>query len=157
MDVELHAPEKFIVCNNDKCSSLFKYLDLSVHTFVDGPDPRDHLANERNLLTWLRTGTTLALIGFITLLDVSTKNFAPSNTFPWTNKEPANLNTKIIAYIFVALGFTCFIFSLFTYFRNQRQIVRRQYWVGHGWLGYAVASIITGFVVFIMIMALIEI
>lgn len=63
MDVELNAPEKFILCNNEKCSTTFKYLDVSVHTIVDGPDPRDHLANERNLLAWIRTGTTLSLVG----------------------------------------------------------------------------------------------
>jgi hypothetical protein len=67
MDVELNAPEQFISCNNEKCSTVFKYLDLSVHTIVDGPDPRDHLANERNLLTWIRTGTTLSLVGMVTL------------------------------------------------------------------------------------------
>ncbi|KAI9486544.1 MAG: hypothetical protein EXX96DRAFT_46234 [Benjaminiella poitrasii] len=155
MDVELHAPEKFILCNNEKCSTVFKYLDVSVHTIVDGPDPRDHLANERNLLTWIRTGTTLILIGFITLLDMPTKNFAPSYSLPWTDK-PVSMNTKIVSYIFVGLGFTCFIYSLYSYFRNQRQIVKRLLWVGHGWLGYFVATIIMIFVVFIMIMALIE-
>lgn len=63
VDVELNAPESFTTCNNEKCSTVFKYLDVSVHTIVDGPDPRDHLANERNLLTWIRTGTTLSLVG----------------------------------------------------------------------------------------------
>lgn len=63
MDVELNAPEKFILCNNEKCSTVFKYMDISVHTVVDGPDPRDHLANERNTLAWIRTGTTLSLVG----------------------------------------------------------------------------------------------
>lgn len=63
MDVELNAPEKFILCNNEKCSTVFKYMDISVHTVVDGPDPRDHLANERNILAWIRTGTTLSLVG----------------------------------------------------------------------------------------------
>ncbi|GAA5812042.1 hypothetical protein MFLAVUS_005491 [Mucor flavus] len=80
------------------CSNIFKYLDLSVHTIVDGPDPRDHLANERNLLTWVRTGTTLALVEnyhrFMTLLDMPTKNFAPSYSLPWTS-EPVSLNAKI--------------------------------------------------------------
>lgn len=72
MDVELNAPEKFILCNNEKCSTVFKYMDLSVHTVVDGPDPRDHLANERNILAWIRTGTTLSLVGkLISLLVVS--------------------------------------------------------------------------------------
>ncbi|KAI7907483.1 uncharacterized protein BX663DRAFT_491065 [Cokeromyces recurvatus] len=155
MDAELQAPEKFILCNDEKCSTVFKYLDLSVHTVVDGPDPRDHLANERNLLTWIRTGTTLALIGFITLLDFSTKNFAPSYSFPWAN-EPKTMNSKIISYIFVGLGFICFIYSLYSYFKNQRQIVKRLLWVGQGWMGYLVATLIMIFVVFIMIMALTE-
>lgn len=156
MDVELNAPEQFVSCNNEKCSTVFKYLDLSVHTVIDGPDPRDHLANERNLLTWIRTGTTLALVGFMTLLDLPTKNFAPSYSLPWTN-EPISINAKIVSYIFVGLGFTCFIYSMYNYFKNQRQIIKRLLWVGHGWIGYVMALVIMLFVVFIMLMALTEI
>lgn len=174
MDVELNAPESFLLCNDEKCSSVFKYLDLSVHTVIDGPDPRDHFANERNLLTWVRTGTTLSLIGknvnssyrlfflltnfigFMTLLDMPTKNFAPSYSLPWTS-ETVSINAKIVSYIFVGLGFTCFIYSLYSYFRNQRQIVKRLLDVGHGWLGYLIATAIMLFVVFIMVMALTEI
>lgn len=63
MEEGIQAPKQFGLCDDEKCSRFFKYLDVSVHTFVDGPDPRDHLANERNLLTWIRTGTTLSLIG----------------------------------------------------------------------------------------------
>lgn len=92
----------------------------------------------------------------MTLLDMPTKNFAPSYSLPWTS-EPVSLNAKIVSYIFVGLGFTCFIYSLFSYFRNQRQIVKRLLWVGHGWQGYLVATIIMLFVVFIMVMALTEI
>lgn len=56
--------KRFSLCNNEHCCKTFNYLDLlTVHTVVDGPDPRDHFANERNLLTWLRTGLTLALVG----------------------------------------------------------------------------------------------
>jgi hypothetical protein len=71
MAEELQAPERFGLCNDEKCSSFFRYLDVSVHTFVDGPDPRDHLANERNLLTWIRTGTTLSLIGMMLVLGIT--------------------------------------------------------------------------------------
>jgi hypothetical protein len=92
----------------------------------------------------------------MTLLDMPTKNFAPSYSLPWTS-EPVSVNAKIVSYIFVGLGFTCFIYSLFSYFRNQRQIVKRLLWVGHGWLGYLVATVIMLFVVFIMVMALTEI
>lgn len=92
----------------------------------------------------------------MTLLDMPTKNFAPSYSLPWTN-EPVSLNAKIVSYIFVGLGFTCFIYSLYGYFRNQRQIVKRLLWVGHGWAGYIVALVIIIFVIFIMVMALTEI
>lgn len=62
--MESNSDLPFIACNNERCSAKFKYLDSVVHTKVrNQPDPRDHLANERNLLTWLRTGMTLALIG----------------------------------------------------------------------------------------------
>jgi hypothetical protein len=92
----------------------------------------------------------------MTLLDMPTKNFAPSYSLPWTN-GPVSINADIVSYIFVGLGFTCFIYSLYSYFRNQRQIVKRLLWVGHGWLGYSVATVIMLFVVFIMIMAITEI
>ncbi|KAI8990234.1 hypothetical protein BDB01DRAFT_780551 [Pilobolus umbonatus] len=154
-EVELNAPDKFILCNDEKCSNVFKYLDLSVHTHIDGPDPRDHLANERNLLTWIRTGTTLCLIGFMNLLDISTKHFAPSKSFPWS-KESSTTNSRIVSYVFIGLGFCCFILSLYNYFINQRQIVKRLLWVGQGWMGYTVAAVMMLFAVFVMVMALAE-
>jgi putative membrane protein len=92
----------------------------------------------------------------MTLLDMPSKNFAPSYSLPWTS-EPVSYNATVVSYIFIGLGFTCFIFSLYNYFRNQRQIINRLLWVGHGWLGYAVAAIIMLFVVFIMVMALLEV
>ncbi|KAI9279128.1 hypothetical protein BY458DRAFT_488097 [Sporodiniella umbellata] len=155
MEEELQAPEHFGLCNNQRCSDFFKYLDVSVHTFVDGPDPRDHLANERNLLTWIRMGTTLALIGFITLIDLPSKNFAPSYSLPWT-RERSNSNSKAVSYVFVGLGFSCILISVYNYFRNQKQIVRRLLYVGHGWLGYSIAILITLFVIFIMLAALVD-
>lgn len=91
----------------------------------------------------------------MTLLDMPTKNFAPSQSLPWTS-EPVSMNARIVSYVFVGLGFTCFIYSLYSYFRNQRQIVKRLLWVGHGWAGYTVAALIMIFVVFIMVMALLE-
>lgn len=59
-----NAPKRFTLCNDQYCNSKFNILDVAtVHTFVNGPDPRDHLTNECNFLTWLRTGTILSLIG----------------------------------------------------------------------------------------------
>ncbi|KAI8068337.1 hypothetical protein BC940DRAFT_299730 [Gongronella butleri] len=144
----------FILCNNEKCSTRFKYMDSTIHTKIDGPDPRDHFANERNLLTWLRTGMTLALIGFMVLLDL-TERFAPSQSFPWPN-EPLDAKKRGIAYMFVILGVISILVANFTYFRNQRRIIRRMLDVGHGKLGYILAICIGVFVVFIMVMSLSE-
>ncbi|KAI8334397.1 hypothetical protein BC941DRAFT_432893 [Chlamydoabsidia padenii] len=145
----------FISCNDENCSAKFKYLDLAIHTKVrNAPDPRDHLANERNLLTWLRTGMTLALIGFMTLMDI-TKHFAPARSLPWTD-GPINTNTKIVSYIFVILGLVSIFSATITYFINQKKIVQRLIGVGQGWVGYAMALFIMIFVCFIMVLAIQE-
>ncbi|ORX43865.1 hypothetical protein DM01DRAFT_1387031 [Hesseltinella vesiculosa] len=144
----------FILCNNDKCSTRFKYLDCTIHTKVTGPDPRDHFANERNLLTWIRTGMTLSLIGFMVLLDI-TQRFAPSTSFPWPN-EPLDTKRKAVAYLFVALGLLSIIVATFTYFRNQRHIIKRMLFVGQGWVAYLLTCFIALFVCFVMIMSLTE-
>lgn len=87
-----------------------------MHTKVDGPDPRDHFANERNFLSWLRVGMTLALIGnqinmlskrpslltcaydvsgYMTLIDLrGDKSLAPSNSLPWNHEEPTPYKTR---------------------------------------------------------------
>ena len=67
--METNDSTKFIFCNNEQCCKKFNYIDVAtVHFKVEGPDPRDHCANERNMLTWLRTGMVLALIGKMGLL-----------------------------------------------------------------------------------------
>ncbi|KAI9015846.1 hypothetical protein CLU79DRAFT_837956 [Phycomyces nitens] len=151
--MESNAHKAFTVCNDEKCSSTFKYLDPSIHTFIDGPDPRDHFANERNLLTWMRTGMTMSLLGFITLLDVSAKDFAPSYSFPWTEQVNAP-QTNIVAYIFVALGILSICVAFVTYFQNQSRIVNRLLHVGHGWAGYMMILMIMLFACCVMSLAL---
>lgn len=166
----------FTACNNTCCSEKFKYLDWVAHSKVDGPDPRDHFANERNLLAWLRTGVTLAVIGsitespvyislpphisyfpgFMTLLDLRSKTFALSYSLPWTS-DPVPTKTKIVAFVFIGLGFASILVSIFIYFKNQRQILRRLLTVGHGWAGYSMALLIMLFVCFVMIVALTEV
>lgn len=108
--------KRFIACNDKHCSTTYKYLDWVVHTKVDGPDPRDHFANERNFLSWLRVGMTLALIGnqinmlskrpslltcaynvsgYMTLIDLrGDKSLAPSNSLPWNHEEPTPYKTR---------------------------------------------------------------
>ncbi|KAI8343139.1 hypothetical protein BC941DRAFT_410522, partial [Chlamydoabsidia padenii] len=145
-----------ISCTDEICSTHFKYLDSVIHTKVrNAPDPRDHLANERNFLTWLRTGVTLTLIGFLTAMDLTSKQLAPSTSLPWTN-EPMDNKVKIISYVFICFGLVSILLATRTYFNNQKQIVRRLMDVGQGWTGYTLAVFIMVFVCFIMILAISE-
>ncbi|KAI8393370.1 uncharacterized protein BYT42DRAFT_609167 [Radiomyces spectabilis] len=154
-NLESRLPKRFIACNNQQCSKVYKYLDLSIHTKIEGPDPRDHFANERNMLTWLRTGMTLCLIGFMTLLDLPTKHFAPAHSLPWT-EDAVPTKARIVACIFVGLGLVSICAAVLNYFKNQRRIVHRLFSVGHGWMGYSMALLIMLFACFIMVIALTE-
>ncbi|KAI9276720.1 hypothetical protein BDA99DRAFT_493953 [Phascolomyces articulosus] len=144
----------FILCNNHHCSEKFKYTDWVIHTKVDGPDPRDHFASERTFLSWLRTGMTLALIGFMTLLDIR-QLLAPSKGLPWSYEVVPN-KQRILAYVFIGLGLASVLVSVMIYFRNQYRIVNRLLHVGHGWAGYSMALMIMLFVCFVMVVALTE-
>lgn len=80
--MESNAPARFIACNNQHCSKKFKFIDFAtVHTVVDGPDPRDHFANERNLLTWVRVGMVMCLIGKLGRCYAYTMTTQDTNSF----------------------------------------------------------------------------
>ena len=95
------------------------------------------------------------MIGFMTLIDIRNKLFTPSKSLPWSHDEQ-DYKTKIVAYVFVALGLISILVSLVTYFNNQRKILQRMLHVGHGWAGYSMALMIMLFVVFIMAVSLTE-
>ncbi|KAI7886935.1 hypothetical protein K492DRAFT_233138 [Lichtheimia hyalospora FSU 10163] len=151
---EEKAPTRFTLCNDQQCCKRFNYLDFAtVHTFIDGPDPRDHFANERNTLIWLRTGMILALIGFMTMLDLRTKVFAPSQSLPWT-EQVDSIQVRAMSYAFIALGIITICVGVRIYMRNLHQIVNRYLTVGHGWIGYTTATVIMLFAIVIMSLAL---
>ncbi|KAI9488038.1 hypothetical protein BDB00DRAFT_850404 [Zychaea mexicana] len=149
-----HNSGRFILCNDQHCSKKFKYTDWVIHTKIDGPHPRDHFASERTFLSWLRTGMTLVLIGFMTLLDVR-QLLAPSKGLPWSH-EDVPYKTRIVAFVFIGLGLASILVSLVTYFKNQYRIVNQLLDVGHGWAGYSMALMIMLFVCFVMVVAITE-
>ncbi|KAI8137143.1 hypothetical protein BJV82DRAFT_675119 [Fennellomyces sp. T-0311] len=152
--METNAPARFTLCNNEKCCSKFNFIDVAtVHTVVDGPDPRDHFANERNMLTWLRISMVLALIGFMTLLDLPTKVFAPSQSIPWT-EDSTSLQVQVVSYIFIGLGIASICVGVMIYFKNFNQIVNRYFTVGQGFSGFGMVLAIVLFVLFVMAAAL---
>lgn len=113
----------------------------------------------REKLTTCISGVVLTSVpthaGFMIVLDLRSKNFAPSRSLPWSN-EPAPYKTMIVGYIFVALGFCSILLSMAIYFKNQRRILRRLLDVGMGWPGYSMALLIMMFVCFVMVVALTE-
>ncbi|KAI9251521.1 hypothetical protein BDA99DRAFT_522093 [Phascolomyces articulosus] len=152
--METNAPSRFTLCNNENCCKKFNYIDVAtVHSKVEGPDPRDHCANERNMLTWLRTGMILSLIGFMTLLDLPTQVFAPAQSIPW-NHDPTSIQVEVVSFIFVGLGIASICVGIMIYWKNMNQILNRQIVVGHGWSGYTMVLLIVLFVLFVMAAAL---
>ncbi|KAG2228329.1 hypothetical protein INT45_011121 [Circinella minor] len=152
--METYASTKFSLCNNEQCCKKFNYIDVAtVHFQVDGPDPRDHCANERNMLTWLRTGMILSLIGFMTLLDLPSQIFAPAQSIPW-NHDSSSIQVQVVSYIFVGLGITSILVGIIAYLKNLNQILHREIVVGHGWSGYTMVLLIVLFVLFVMAAAL---
>lgn len=91
----------------------------------------------------------------MTLMDITVKNFAPSHGLPWS-ADPVPYKTRIVAFIFIGLGFSSILVALFIYFKNQRQILKRMIKVGQGWAGYTMALLTMFFVCFVMAVALTE-
>ena len=80
---------------------------------------------------------------------------APAKGLPWGH-EPVPTKQRILAFIFVGLGFSSLFVSLVIYFKNQYRIVNRLLDVGNGWAGYSMALLIMLFVCFVMAVAITE-
>ncbi|RUS22204.1 hypothetical protein BC937DRAFT_90035 [Endogone sp. FLAS-F59071] len=136
-------------------------FDQSLHVPNDGPAARDHLANERNYLAWMRLALTLVMIGacrhgwgdasvegYTVLLDLQAL-FDPTDTTP-TQQAAA----RPIGYIFIAIGLFCFVSSLYTYFCAQHGLVKRDPIIGQGWVGFLMAGTVCVFAVSVFTLAL---
>lgn len=79
-------------------------------------EAREHLANERTLLAWVRTGVGLISVGFV----VERAGALAAGT-------PGGLETARVSEIFglalVALGCLSLVVGAIQFFRNQRMII----------------------------------
>jgi putative membrane protein len=77
----------------------------------------DHLANERTFLAWIRTGLTVFGLGCVLARYGGSTNSSPSLMNPDTEKKP------IISGLILAIcGVVCFLYSLWRFYRIDRQI-----------------------------------
>jgi hypothetical protein len=63
------------------------------------------------------------------------------------------VSNKPVGYIFVAIGFSCFLVGLGKYFKNQRLLVKQATYVEAGWGSYTMVIILFFFVCTIMVLA----
>ncbi|KAI7869899.1 hypothetical protein BDF14DRAFT_1879649 [Spinellus fusiger] len=144
------------VCDGSECISIYKVLDPCIHVSIDGPDPRDHFANERNLLTWLRTGMSMGLLGFITFYDGSSQ--LPYRRY--LQQTPASLKSSLwlnsLTYLFLGLGLASIGIATGNYFYNQRRLLLRRLDVGRCRAEYGLVGLMTVFSSGIMVAILIE-
>ncbi|KAK4527215.1 hypothetical protein GAYE_SCF37G5137 [Galdieria yellowstonensis] len=77
---------------------------------IKGSLARDHLANERTWLAWLRTSLTIMGFGLV-VIDFLKNNFAG----------------KVIAAVLIALGVFCAVYAAFRYYRLMQLIEKREF------------------------------
>ncbi|KAI8988561.1 hypothetical protein BDF20DRAFT_911019 [Mycotypha africana] len=142
-----------------KSSWLENLLDYSILVSNNISMARDQLANERNWLTWFRLSCTLIILGFTVLIQFR----LPDNGDDHDNNNNSNsgdsgshfadVANKPVGFIFIIIGFLCFLVGIGKYFKNQRLLVKQATYVEAGWGSYSMVLIVFIFVCTIMILA----
>lgn len=83
---------------------------------------RDHAANERTYLAWVRTGVTVMVLGFfIEKFDIF---LATSMSAPDVARLEGGFDIHYLAVFLVALGLAAIVFATINYVRTNRTIDR---------------------------------
>jgi putative membrane protein len=88
-------------------------------TTLGSPHVTEHLANERTLLAWVRTGIGLIALGFVvSRFGLYLRELAPRTG----SSAPATHHSALIGAALVALGILLTVVALHQYRTTQRQI-----------------------------------
>ncbi|KAJ1731979.1 hypothetical protein LPJ61_002268 [Coemansia biformis] len=118
---------------------------LSLRLENKGSVARDHLANERTYLAWIRTSLSLVTVGVAIrqLYRVSIDLGGGSGAGAAGGSEAQEpLAGRVLGFSFVALGVVFVAVGLYRYFRSQRLMTRGEFPVSRAMVGACAAAIL---------------
>ncbi|OBZ85380.1 hypothetical protein A0J61_06577 [Choanephora cucurbitarum] len=134
-----------------KTNRLEDCLDYAILVSNNASMARDHLANERNWLTWFRLSCTLIILGFTVLLQFRLPEEDEKEEIHIM--KPVDFTSKPIGFIFVTIGIACFLVGVGKYFKNQRLLVKQATYIEAGWGSFVTAGLLFSVVCSVMIIA----
>ncbi|KAI8083155.1 uncharacterized protein BX664DRAFT_285118 [Halteromyces radiatus] len=115
---------------NDSLSSygyfwtyLLEQQSLSVYLDNKGSVARDHLANERTYLAWLRTSLSLISVG-VGLTQLFRLDKTPSTHYPKDEFEALLKSGRLVGLMFILLGIFFVLFAVSRFFHSQQAMIK---------------------------------
>ncbi|MGI8554330.1 MAG: YidH family protein [Dehalococcoidia bacterium] len=115
-----------------------------------GGNARDHLANERTLLAWVRTAISIMALGFVVAkFGIYLKALASGKH----TTEATSSRSGLLGIMLVAVGAATIVLALVRYLRTRRLIIQDSYQASD-WLDIITSLLIAGSAVVMMLVLL---
>lgn len=111
----------------------------------DSSDARDHLANERTFLSWLRLSVYMAIVSVAIIISFHLKN------------EPSPIEKKValpVGVLFWVLSFACLANGFANYVKTVTKYGRRSALVQSGWKTQVIFTIVACAIVAVCVLFL---
>ncbi|ORX58930.1 hypothetical protein DM01DRAFT_1283107 [Hesseltinella vesiculosa] len=126
-------------------TDLFHQQPCTLYLENKGSVARDHLANERTYLAWLRTSLALISVGV-----ALTQLFRLENEESPHQIQKANAG-RLIGLLFVVLGILFVFFASVRYFHTQESMVKGYFPASRGTVVFASGSVLFAIVLLLFL------